>query len=626
MIHHRLIFLFLFLSVSATVTAQVKNSKPAPDKNATAAEEAARKLEAERLLRERRANAESLLINLAVDARNFKDQTLRARTQARIASALWEIDQERSRTMFRSAWESAMIADREAWARMEENMRQQQAKGGGAVAASPPEVRREVLRLAARRDRELGEEMLGKFREQKDAEASAERTKRRNPLGDSDETIRQRLELARQLLSAGDIDRAISFAEPVLNSVSAPTVDFLSYLREKNAVAADERYAHMLANAAANPNSDANTVSLLSSYLFTPHLFIAFVANGTHTTASGPPGELPNVTPDLRMAFFRTASSILLRPPAPADTQSSSSNDGAYLVIKRLLPLFERYATPEMTTSLRAQLDALAVLASKGTRERDDDEWMRRGIGSEKPKDNPEQSLLDRLERAKTAAERDELNLELAMLAADRGDLRARDYVGRIDDMEMRNGARAYVDAFLTLHAVEKKNTEKTLEIMRKAELTHLQRSWALAQIAKLLVKTDRDRALGLIEEATAEARRIQTSERDRPRAFFGVISSLLVLDRKAAWTTADDAIQAANAAEEFTGEDGELTFQLITRNMRAINQTPAPELNVAPVFEAFAEEDFEKAVELARQFQRDAARANAIIAIARTVLEEKKK
>src|SRR5712692_360071 len=59
-------------------------------KNTAANNKPAKDPEAERILKERRSNAQSLLINLAADARNFSDQTLRARTQARIANALWE--------------------------------------------------------------------------------------------------------------------------------------------------------------------------------------------------------------------------------------------------------------------------------------------------------------------------------------------------------------------------------------------------------------------------------------------------------------------------------------------------------------------------------------------------------
>ena len=49
-------------------------------------------------------------------------------------------------------------------------------------------------------------------------------------------------------------------------------------------------------------------------------------------------------------------------------------------------------------------------------------------------------------------------------------------------------------------------------------------------------------------------------------------------------------------------------------------------DFDVAGIFTKLTNEDYEKTVELARGFQNQAARANAVIAIARTVLEEKKK
>src|SRR4030095_5490970 len=84
MSRYYLLTLALLLIVSINVTAQPKKANPP-----TAKADAAKDLDAERLLKERRDNAQALLISLAVDARNFNDATLRARTQARIADALW---------------------------------------------------------------------------------------------------------------------------------------------------------------------------------------------------------------------------------------------------------------------------------------------------------------------------------------------------------------------------------------------------------------------------------------------------------------------------------------------------------------------------------------------------------
>src|SRR5262245_6449380 len=99
---------------------------------AAAESKATRDAEAARILKERRANAQSLLISLAADAVKFGDQTLRARTQARIADALWDSDAERARTLFRNAWDAAEVADREGQQRLNEQIRQASEKTGGS--------------------------------------------------------------------------------------------------------------------------------------------------------------------------------------------------------------------------------------------------------------------------------------------------------------------------------------------------------------------------------------------------------------------------------------------------------------------------------------------------------------
>ena len=76
MLRQILLGLTLVLAVSIISTAQPKDGNPSQSK--TSKEKTARDLEAERLLKERRANAQSLLITLATDARNFTDQTAQA--------------------------------------------------------------------------------------------------------------------------------------------------------------------------------------------------------------------------------------------------------------------------------------------------------------------------------------------------------------------------------------------------------------------------------------------------------------------------------------------------------------------------------------------------------------------
>ncbi|MGH9961197.1 MAG: hypothetical protein ACREBC_29420, partial [Pyrinomonadaceae bacterium] len=270
--------------LSQSVFPQPPSQKAkAPPKNVFSKEKSDAKAEADRIRKERQAQARLLLVSLASDARSFRDQTLRARSLARIADALWDIDAEQGRTLFRKAWEAAEIAYRENNERL--NIRD------GAVALKPgeanpatfssiissPDLRKEVLRLVAPHDRMLSEEFLEKLKES-DSEIKSENTS--PSLWDLPEALQQRLRLAENLLATGDTERALQLAEPVLGSVTISTLDFLTLLRQKDSAAADQRYAAMLVSTGNNMVADANTVSLLSSYIFTPKTYVIFNTQG----------------------------------------------------------------------------------------------------------------------------------------------------------------------------------------------------------------------------------------------------------------------------------------------------------------------------------------------------------
>jgi len=608
----------LYLVFSAILTqAQTADLKqPQPAKNVGADTE----------LKERRARARSLLVSLSSDARTFHDQTLRARSLARIADALWKLDPEQAKLMFRKAWEAAEVADQESDKKLQEEINRQKARtGGGYAIETPPNVRREVLRLAAKDDRALGEEFLEKLKVQKLEAANSAASSNPNNLSDA---LQQRLEVARELMQIGELERAVQLADPALTLVTVETMNFLCYLREKNPALADTRYAAMLSSSANNPQADANTVSLLASYIFTPHLFMIFSSSGTSSSQSASKIVPADVTPELRNAFFQTAASILLRPlPVPGQPdQTSAGLDGKYVVLKRLLPLFEQSAPPAMVESLRGHLNALQTLASDNAR-RFDEEQLNRGLRPERQLADLEQSLLDKIDRAKTSAERDSLYLQLAFRAASKGDMRAREFVSEMEDSEVRKQAQLYMDASLAMYFVGKKQPDQALELVHKGELNQLVKTWVLAESAKMLFKAgDKDKALELLDQASAEARRIDVSDPSLPRALVAVAYALNAIDRERVWDAAFDAVKAANSAEGFSGEDGEVVAKFQMKGSSSVHTSDVPEFDLDGLFRDLATQDYDRAVELARGFQGEGPRAVATIAIARAILEPKKK
>lgn len=611
-----IIAIFIFLNSAYSQSTETRKGPP----TAPAISKLPTKAELE--LQQRRNRARSLLISLSSDARTFNDHTLRARSLARIADTLWQVDTDQARLLFRKAWDAAEVADQESDKKLQEEINNQKTRTGSFVITFPPNIRSEVLKLTARHDRAMAEDFLAKLISAKgDVPNSA--TTRRDPLSDRpDQATSQRLAVATELLKADQTERALQFATPVIAVVSPGTIDFLSDLREKNSTLADSAYLALLTSSLNSPQSDANTVSLLASYIFTPHMYMTFSGAGASVSQRGSNIIPATVTPELRTTFFQLAATVLLRPLPPTEQsdQSSSGVDGKYLVIKRLLPFFEQFASAELVETLRGHLNALNPNVSNNARRREDD-WINRGINPDKPPAEREQEILDQIDRVKTSAERDSLYLQLAFMLSRQGDMRARDITGKVENPETRKQAQGFVDSALANYYVDKKLSDPALELVHKGELTRFHKSWILTECAKLFAGTDNTKALELIDEATDEARRIEPSDAAFPRALLAVANAFKAVDNTRVWDATFDAVKAANSAEGFTGEDGQFIFRFASRGNNAISNRSVPDFDLAPIFRDLAMLDYDRAIELAKGFQAEGPRAIATIAIARAIL-----
>ncbi|HEX7314787.1 MAG TPA: hypothetical protein VF297_12750 [Pyrinomonadaceae bacterium] len=613
--------LLLLLTLSAHASAQT----PAPRK---AERPRQPKGEADPLAAQRRAQAVALLTSLADEANGFRDETLRARAQARAADALWETDPEKARQLFRRAWDAADSADREAQRKLDEEIKSQLKRGGTAMTSTPPDLRREVLRLAARRERALGEEMLAQLRKAAEEAADAARPDAGEATPSADTS--QRLGLAREMLEEGDTARALQFAEPALVRADMQSVAFLTKLREKDAATADRLYAALVARAESDPVADANTVSVLTSYVFTPYVFFtATPRGGTSTSTIARSVEtLPEVAPALRASVLRAAARVLLRPQTAEEYESTSSGRvGTYLVIRRLLPFFEPHA-PDLAAPLNARAALLAADVPENTRANES-----AGNFAYKPKRDesapqrdPVQEALDRAERTAGVAERDDIYAAAAVNASWRGDARADELLAKINDPDLARRARKVIDFSFAHYALEKKEAEAAVTRARKGELTPFERAWAYERAADIIGKTDRARALSLLEESANEARRIDNNDPDRARALTALAARYEKLDRPRAWEFMAEAARAANSAPAFTGEDGKMTIQFRTKHSGWITDFNVREFDLPEVLSALSEDNWDRAVQLAQSFTNEAARVTAVVALGRAALLKKGK
>lgn len=612
----RLPFAAIALSVCFALFTSVSLGQPKKSKtnNEEADAEAA----------QQRTVAISLVTSLADEARSFKDQTRRARVQARAADVLWDTDPERARELFRRAWEAAEIVDAEAAKKRAEDMKKMESEGAPVVVRGGPDLRNEVLRLVAKRDRKLGEEFLKVLDEAAEkARNEAATDQRNNPnsrLGAS-----QRLQLARRLVEDGEVRRALEFATPALNAVSPDSIFFLSALREKNAQLADAAFTSLMAVAARDPNSDANTISGLSSYLFTPFLYVTFEKEGgSNQSRQRGPTPPPEVDAALRNNFLKVAFNILMQPvPAPDQDRTTSGRTGKYLMIKRLLPLFEQYAT-DLAPNLRTQMTALASYVPPDMQQ-GENRAVNVGIQPESSDGDPLQRMQERLDRATKSDDRDAIYADYAVALSQDGDPRGKDLVDKIENTDLRKSVKAYTDFQLVQLAIRNKDVAEVTRLVKSGDLTGIQKVWALTSGAKLVMAAERSRASDMLEESLAESRRISAGDPDRARALTAVAVGFGEIDRVRSWEILAEVVKAANSADAYTGEDSRISSRLQTRFMVVMSNSTAEDFDLLAVFRHLARADLLRAIQLAKTFTGETPRAVATLAIARSVLEKRK-
>jgi hypothetical protein len=573
---------------------------------------------------QRRAFAISLITSLADEARNYRDGALRPRVLARAADTLWNADSETARTLFRRAWEAAEKGDAEGLTYKSPSG--VPAKATDLVTAlrreSGYDLRAEVLALATRRDQKLGEEFLKKLtQDRKDERADSSYQNSSY----SAEDMSKRLNLATRLLDDGDIGRALEFAAPALNQVNVNSISFLSRLREKRAEAADQRFALLLAQAELDPSSDANTVSGLSSYAFTPGFYVTFNKDGTarwtQPDQSAAPLKPPKLPASILNKFFQIAATILLRPlPPPNQDFTTSGRIGKSMVVKRLLPLFEQYS-PDTAVALRTQLQALN--AGPSSELNDESPLLKQGFQTDATGSSMLETMQERVDHAKSSRERDLIYADAAVTLASRGDNRAQEFAQKIEDSNRRLQVLRFVDFELVRFALLEKKSSEAIRLAASEHLSHTQRAWAFMQAAQLLMDSGRQRALELLEKAANEARRIDVEDPDRTRLLTGVASQFFPVDRIRSWEVMDEVVKTANNSERFSGENVELHFPFATKSGLRITSVGGADFGLSGVLRSLAKDDLYRSIDLAKGFKNDAPRAVAVLAVASSLLEK---
>jgi len=553
----------------------------------------------------------SRLSALASEAQTF-EPPLRSHIQTQAASLLWDFDRLFARDLFLKAWEAAESADRE----FEE--KQQRSDPNSVIMRYPPEARREVISAAWKKDPVLGDALLAKMIKQVEQVEGDNESSSASSNAQLSRSDLERLNVARQLLGDGDETQAVKFAQDILNRALIPTIRFLSELREKNATAADDLYVSLLARVVTDPTSDANTISLLSSYVFSPFLYFTIGSNGlprlVQNTGDTRSADVP---PRIRSLFLDSAAQVLLRTPSDPGAQRIS-----YLVATRLLPLFEKF-NPNLATQIKSRLSEISGIIPPGSLTPELVNKLRKGINNPDYNENV-QEILGRAKQLTNASMRNRLYIQAAMLAAEQGDNSAKEILQGVDGDDLRDRVRAYVYMVLARHALRKKDLEAVLEFARCEALSPVERVWIYTQAVDLFNTRSLGKVTALMMESVAVARRIDSTDPDRARALTAITLQLMRYKPQLAKPYLIESLIAVDKANNFDSENGLLEIRLETPVGDWFTSYDASNFRLKKLFRELAKEDFFQAINMSENLKNKEARSAATIAIGEIILTSK--
>lgn len=599
--------------LSASTFAQTSNVRPVQLESS----ERATATDSDLLRAQRRDFAISAIVSLAREAMSFHDLALRPRVLARAADILWEADNVTSRALYMRAWQAAEKGDaEEVTIKTKDNPPPMVI---GLRRLSGHDLRSEVLALIAKRDPKLANEFLAKLKLETERQLSESNNSRSFDSWSIVADEAKRLELARRLLKEGQVTAAIEIASPALHRVNAKSINFLSELRTNDEKAADHRFALLLNRAALDPASDANTVSGLSSYVFTPGFYITFAAGRATWTEPQQVFATPNLPRSLRDQFFDVAGNILLRKLPPPDQDfSSAGRVGTINVIRRLLPLFEQHV-PATAVSLRSYLNEL----TSGSPEprASDNPLLTQGLKTNGPGDTFE-GLQDAIDRAATSQQRDEIYAGVALNLAGQGNAKAREFADKIHDSERRTQVRQFIDfQFLEL-ASRKQEVSEVIRLAETGELSPTQRAFAYTQASRLTMNSQDESRLELLEKAVQQTTRIENGLVDRAVLLVGITMQMTTIDNARTWELMSLTAKAANDHEDFIGENW-VRFSISTRAGIKTIGIGGANFSLFRLFQLLAKEDIYRSIDLTKTLKHDAARAASILGVASSVLGE---
>jgi tetratricopeptide (TPR) repeat protein len=540
-----------------------------------------------------RQQALSALEAILTEAKSYDDQSLRVRVGARVADVLWASNPARARELIVTSFREARDLNTDLPARYA--------------------LHREIIAVARRHSPDLAAELIGELDDERDE--SRERLSR-----DSLERITERgahyLESARELLDAGDQNRALALARRSFGEGrSSDFIWFLTNLRQKDRAAADRLFLDGLVALQAG-GADPNDVLFFGLYLFYPGRVAAGnLSDGVEAVSYGVDfSAAPTVPLALARPYLQAAASALLQfqvtPGLPGAAGSVALKRFALL---QLLPLFQRYE-PQLLGEIGSQVAALGPYVQPNAAK----ETAPEIAGS------ATSEIITNIEKLSSAKERNHYFFTATKHAIDIGDFeRATALTARIDDLNLKEATLELLSFNQARVALKRGELDEASRIA--AAKLSLERSAIIySQLADAwLEKNNYVRADEEVNHAVAAL--AKTEDRaQRARVYIYLAEGWAKRDKLRAFELLGAAIKEINAAERFDPSDDRITFKIVTplaTQTIVLSQGVSLLSNVSQLAGA----DFLRTLSLVRELRSPSPRALSVIAACRVVLDEKK-
>lgn len=518
-------------------------------------------------------------------AKEFKDDQVKIRVQAKIADILWERNESIARRQFAEAFQSIDS--------ITTSSKSESAQSQTAAASQQPQLRAEILNQVTRRDAGLAETLAKSVSDPAPARSSG------TPVAQSQQaTLNLQMALA---LADTNPEQAAKIASGTLNNGFNPMLmPVLQSIRRKNPSLANRLFSESLIVAAQDAARIVIYMRLLGSYVF-PTL------DSEGPSPTGPPQPTNEVNPGLIEEYLRFALNVIMRQANPL----SASADGQYArqtipfyyqTIFKLLPFFDEYL-PSVAGSVRSQMNEVG-----------------RSIPVERLESltNPSgptriEDLLSKAKSAQNSVAADRLYTEAASLTARRGDTEeAISIAENISSKETRSDVASIIRYQSALRAIGK--TDFDTAYRQSKEITILpQCAMAFSQLARALRdKGDNVRALEVLNDAEHLVLKGENGT-EKAYAMLLLTDAVVSLDISRGFEVLRSTVEAINHAD-FTPRDP---------SNRAIPRVPigSQMLEFQNSLAVLAREDFDRALLLAQMIQAKDVSVIAQLDVCRGVL-----